>query len=93
MPPLRFNAFLLLSLLLFMPFSYGNPIINSSLLLAGMVNGGMQAKYHSLHQQMKGVNEKIQMTSSRKLLMGAMLDYEETGANTKHEPRKRPGKP
>ncbi|MBA0761775.1 hypothetical protein Gotri_024369 [Gossypium trilobum] len=72
MPPLRFNAFLLLSLLLFMPFSYGNPIINSS---------------------MKGVNEKIQMTSSRKLLMGAMLDYEETGANTKHEPRKRPGKP
>ncbi|KAB2089454.1 hypothetical protein ERO13_A03G051600v2 [Gossypium hirsutum] len=81
MPPLRFNAFLLLSLLLFMPFSYG------------MVNGGMQAKYQSLHQLMKGVNEKIQMTSSRKLLMGAMLDYEETGANTKHEPRKRPGKP
>ncbi|MBA0794645.1 hypothetical protein Gohar_018954 [Gossypium harknessii] len=62
-------------------------------LVLGMVNGGMQAKYHSLHQQMKGVNEKIQMTSSRKLLMGAMLDYEETGANTKHEPRKRPGKP
>ncbi|KAA3456797.1 hypothetical protein EPI10_003559 [Gossypium australe] len=67
--------------------------LKRTLLLAGMVNGGMQAKYNSLHQQMKGVNEKIQMTSSRKLLMGAMLDYEETGANTKHEPRKRPGKP
>lgn len=42
---------------------------------------------------MKGVKEKIQMASTRKLLMGGMLDYEETGANTKHEPRKRPGKP
>lgn len=31
---------------------------------------------------------------SRKLLMeGAMLDYDDTGANTKHEPRKKPGKP
>ncbi|GMI75582.1 hypothetical protein HRI_001227500 [Hibiscus trionum] len=80
MSTLRFNAFLLLSLLLFMPFSYG------------MVNGfqgGMQAEYYSLHQQMKGGSS----SSSRKLLTGAILDYDDTGANTKHEPRRKPGKP
>ncbi|KAK8686519.1 hypothetical protein V6N13_125543 [Hibiscus sabdariffa] len=89
MSTLRFNAFLLLSLLLFMPFS--------SVANAGIVNGfqaGMQPKYYSLHQQMKGGNEKIQMSSSsRKLLTGTMLDYDDTGANTKHDPRRKPGKP
>ncbi|KAL4362862.1 hypothetical protein GQ457_04G013640 [Hibiscus cannabinus] len=85
MSTLRFNCFLLLSLLLFLPVS------------SGIVNGfqaGMQPKYYSLHQQMKGGNEKIQMSSSsRKLLTGAMLDYDDTGANTKHDPRRKPGKP
>ncbi|XP_039065266.1 uncharacterized protein LOC120210631 [Hibiscus syriacus] len=86
MSPLRFNAFLLLSLLFFLPLSHG--------LVEGF-QGGMQRKYHSLHQQMKGGNyERIQMSSSsRKLLTGAMLDYDDTGANTKHEPRRKPGKP
>ncbi|EOY23598.1 hypothetical protein QQP08_011946 [Theobroma cacao] len=74
---LCFKAFLLLSLLL-MPFSCGT---------VAAFQDGMQAKY-SLH--LGG----IQTNPSRKLLMlGAMLDYDDTGANTKHDPRKKPGKP
>ncbi|XP_022738448.1 uncharacterized protein LOC111291122 [Durio zibethinus] len=80
MAALRFKTFLLVSLLLLLitPFSHG------------MVEGGMQAKYSSLERGGKGM---IQMRSSRKLLMGAMLDYDDTGANPKHDPRKKPGKP
>ncbi|XVF51028.1 hypothetical protein PTKIN_Ptkin04bG0150500 [Pterospermum kingtungense] len=79
MAALWFKTFLLVSLLLIMPFSYG---------MVDGFQGGMQAK-DSLEQG--GV---MQMSSSRKLLtVGAMLDYDDTGANPKHDPRKKPGKP
>ncbi|XVF12694.1 hypothetical protein REPUB_Repub08aG0141200 [Reevesia pubescens] len=82
MAALRFKTFLLVSLLL---------IIMPNFSTYGMVEGfqdhGMQAKY-SIEQ-----GGMIQMSSSRKLLMGIMLDYDDAGANPKHDPRKKPGKP
>ncbi|XVF10098.1 hypothetical protein REPUB_Repub07fG0153900 [Reevesia pubescens] len=80
----RFKTFLLVSFLLIMPFSYGMQVKD------GFQGGMLQAKY-SLYQRTG--NGIIQMSSSRKLLMGAMLDYDDTGANPKHDPRKKPGKP
>ncbi|XWS48591.1 hypothetical protein CRYUN_Cryun13aG0089600 [Craigia yunnanensis] len=79
MAALWFKTFLLVFLVLIMPSSYG--MVNG-------LQGGMQAK-HSLEQ-----GGMIRMSSSRKLLMlGAMLDYDDTGANHKHDPIKKPGKP
>ncbi|XWS61353.1 hypothetical protein CRYUN_Cryun07bG0118700 [Craigia yunnanensis] len=79
MAALWFKTFLLVSLVLIMPFSYG---------MVDGFQGGMQTKY-SLEQ-----GGMIQKSSSRKLLMlGAMLDYDDAGANPKHDPRKKPGKP
>ncbi|EEF36131.1 uncharacterized protein LOC112535876 [Ricinus communis] len=55
---------------------------------SGMVEGfreGMNPN-HSLHKDV------FQMINTRKLLMN-MLDYDDTGPNTKHDPRKKGGKP
>ncbi|KAL4348242.1 hypothetical protein GQ457_17G023280 [Hibiscus cannabinus] len=67
-------------------------LVVSLLLLAyGVAQGFQQAEMEYSVEQ--GGKEKIQ---SRKLLMlglGGMLDYDDTGANPKHDPRKKPGKP
>ncbi|PPD92185.1 hypothetical protein GOBAR_DD10860 [Gossypium barbadense] len=70
------------------------------LLWSGMVeeglDGGMkQAADYSVEQGGKEMM-MIQMRTVRKLMMlGGMQDYNDTGANQKHEhdPRKKPGKP
>ncbi|KAK8484412.1 hypothetical protein V6N13_046778 [Hibiscus sabdariffa] len=72
-------------------------LVVSLLLLAyGVAQGFQQAEMQYSVEQ--GGKEKIQfrMRAARKLLMlglGGMLDYDDTGANPKHDPRKKPGKP
>lgn len=64
--------------------------INASdyILLLFMIKGGNEM----IHFQM--MSSSSSSRKSRKLLrMGAMQDYDDTGANSKHDPRKKPGKP
>ncbi|KAK8599291.1 hypothetical protein V6N13_077222 [Hibiscus sabdariffa] len=80
-----FRAFLVVSLLL---LAYG--------VAEGFQGGIQQAEMEYSVEQ--GGKEKIQsrISAARKLLMlglGGMLDYDDTGANPKHDPRKKPGKP
>ncbi|KAB2001064.1 hypothetical protein ES319_D12G275000v1 [Gossypium barbadense] len=83
-----FKTFLLVSLLLLMPFSQG-------MVEEGLDGGMKQAADYSVEQGGKEMM-MIQMRTVRKLMMlGGMQDYDDTGANQKHEhdPRKKPGKP
>ncbi|XVE58344.1 hypothetical protein DITRI_Ditri04bG0162600 [Diplodiscus trichospermus] len=81
MAALWFKTFLLLSLVLIMPFSHG---------MVDGVQGGMQAKFSF---QQGGMIETMSSSSRKLLMVGAMLDYDDAGANHKHDPKKKPGKP
>ncbi|GMJ06354.1 hypothetical protein like AT5G53486 [Hibiscus trionum] len=74
-----FRAFLVVSLLL--------------LLVEGFQQ--VEMEYSVLEQGGSGKEMiQFQMSAARRLLMlGGMLDYDDAGANPKHDPRKKPGKP
>ncbi|KAI9157329.1 hypothetical protein LWI28_020736 [Acer negundo] len=77
----RINTFLLVFLLLLLI-----PLLSPS---GGMVEGFKD----DMHPKYSLYKDGIQMKKMRKLLMvDAVLDYDDAGANTKHDPpKKKPG--
>ncbi|KAL5736930.1 hypothetical protein ACOSP7_031386 [Xanthoceras sorbifolium] len=78
---LRIKTFLLVSLVI---------LLLIPLLSTGMVEG---FKDDDMHPKNSLYKDGIQMKKMRKILiLDAMLDYDDAGANTKHDPpKKKPG--
>ncbi|KAL9432791.1 hypothetical protein AB3S75_027747 [Citrus x aurantiifolia] len=62
-----------------------NLLFNILLLSSGMVEGFKINNMHSKHSLEKDMNMR------KRLMVGAVLDYDDAGPNPKHDPRKKPG--
>ncbi|ESR54382.1 hypothetical protein WN944_014736 [Citrus x changshan-huyou] len=61
-------------------------LFNIPLLSSGMVDG---FKINSIHSDQQSLHKDMSMR--KRLMLGAVLDYDDTGPNPKHDPRKKPG--